>query len=223
MTKLRAPWQVAAVAAKTHEAFHRVHPEFGATARWMELAISTLIRSANHARSLDQLYDLPQAPKRELLDIQWVGDKFGPSTMSIEVQVGGWECPTVTWRDLCMKEDGFGRYCLHAVHQTKGYRPLTKNLLLENCFTSETLVLTSNGWKQITHVTTEDLLWDGTAWVQHRGLLHKGRREVGDLLGVRCTPEHRIWAMDEWVPAAEMGPEKAALALTAARDWQRYS
>jgi DNA polymerase III epsilon subunit-like protein len=131
-TKTRAPWQVAAVAEQTHKRFHAVHPEFGRTARWIDTAIGMLIRAADPARILDECYQLPTAPDRNRIGLVWAGDDYGPGTQSVRVVCGDWPAPTVTWRDLCMRESTFGGWALHGMHATKGYRALSKNIFIEN-------------------------------------------------------------------------------------------
>lgn len=135
MTKARVCWQIAAVAYHTHRAFHQVHPEIGRVARWMESAVQFAVGSSDGGAALDEAYRWPNAPSRERIDFQWAADSFGPGTKSIRVRCGLWPSPTVTWRDLCMRESAFG-WALHSMHATKGYRPLSKNVLIENCVQS---------------------------------------------------------------------------------------
>lgn len=82
-------------------------------------------------------------------------------------------------------------------------RFLGKSVIL-GCFGPDTLVLTSNGAKKIIDVTNKDLLWDGTEWVSHEGLLYQGQKEVIDLEGVFVTPDHLILKDNQWVPALEL-------------------
>lgn len=132
MTRLGAPWQIMAVANNTRERFHSVHPEFRRLAQWMDYSLSMLMRSLDPARTIEEMYALPNAPDRARFDLQWAPDLFGPGTKSARIRCGVWDMPTVTWRDLAMRETTYGGYCLHCMHAAKGMRPLSPNLMLEN-------------------------------------------------------------------------------------------
>lgn len=69
------------------------------------------------------------------------------------------------------------------------------------CFTAQTQVLTSNGYKGIVDVSTEDQVWDGKNWVSHLGVVSKGLREVIDLDGIETTPQHLVLLSDSWKEA----------------------
>lgn len=69
------------------------------------------------------------------------------------------------------------------------------------CLGEHTKVLTEKGWKEITKVTLDDLLWDGVGWVQHQGLIYQGDKEVIDLFGVEITRDHRILTEEGWKEA----------------------
>lgn len=133
MTKLNAPWQVATVAEKTREMFHQIHPEFSRTARWLVMACEQLNRcgdidSAN--RTIDRLYELPAAPRRDRIGLSWT-DRF--EGRSVRVTCGHWAQPTVTWRDIDIRPLGeYGGIGLTNMHGTKGYRGLSPQITIEN-------------------------------------------------------------------------------------------
>lgn len=133
MTKLGAPWPVAAVAQHTRELFHEIHPEFGRTARWLLTAIEQLNRCSTPdqaARLLDRLYALPNAPRREDIELMW-DPRFEGRT--IRVRCGIWPAATVTWRDIDIRPIGdTGHIGLTSMHGSKGYRALTPQILIEN-------------------------------------------------------------------------------------------
>lgn len=131
VTKTRSPLPVAIVAHHMIELFHRMHPEFARFARWMEQTVASCYASLDGAAAIERAYQQPQAPDRNLVDVQWAGGLYGPGTKNIRVVCGRWHQPTVTWRDLQMRETEYGVQ-LCALHQTKGYRPITKNVLIEN-------------------------------------------------------------------------------------------
>jgi hypothetical protein len=47
--------------------------------------------------------------------------------------------------------------------------------------------------KPIETVLLEDMVWDGSDWVRHGGVVFSGDREVIIHDGVRATPEHEVW------------------------------
>jgi hypothetical protein len=131
VTRTRAPLPVAIVAYHMRELFLRMHPEFERTARWLEGTVARAYSALDGARAIEEAYAQSNAPDRSLLDLQWAGGLYGPGTKNIRIRCGKWYQPTVTWRDLAMKETEYGVQ-LCALHQTKGYRPLTKNVMIEN-------------------------------------------------------------------------------------------
>jgi hypothetical protein len=131
LTRTRAPIAVAIVAYHMRELFLRMHPEIERTTRWLENTVGKAYGALDPVAAVERAYELPQAPDRNLIDLRWAGGEFGPGTKNIRVRCGHWDMPTVTWRDLCMRETEYGmRLC--AMHQTKGYRPLTPNIIIEN-------------------------------------------------------------------------------------------
>lgn len=76
-------------------------------------------------------------------------------------------------------------------------RQSAKSALL-GCFAPETKVLTQRGWVPIIQVDTQDSLWDGVEWVQHRGVVDRGVRETELAYGVRATSDHEILTELGW-------------------------
>lgn len=74
--------------------------------------------------------------------------------------------------------------------------------IVENCLSGETLVLTLRGWIKLKDLSSNDKVWDGTDWVDHGGLIYKGKKEVIDVDGVLMTPEHRIYTERGWKNAS---------------------
>lgn len=72
------------------------------------------------------------------------------------------------------------------------------------CLGPDTRLLTSNGVKAIVEVTTDDLLWDGIEWVEHTGLLRRGRRQTLYVNGVEATPDHLFLVKNVWREAWEV-------------------
>lgn len=74
--------------------------------------------------------------------------------------------------------------------------------LVENCIAEGTLVLTDKGWLAIEHVTEEHLIWDGLAFVENSGCIHKGNQVVLSVFGVAMTPEHKVLTEKGWRSAS---------------------
>lgn len=72
------------------------------------------------------------------------------------------------------------------------------------CFSADTLVVTSNGTKRIIDVGAMDLVWDGEAWVQHSGVIHRGIKETTTFRGLTATSDHEILTGRGWVAWGEV-------------------
>lgn len=84
----------------------------------------------------------------------------------------------------------------------KTYRNVGKTCVL-SCLAPDTLVLTDSGYKYITAVTTDDLLWDGAKWTLHKGLIYRGEKKVCEWQGLHVTPDHLIYDSTSWTTAEE--------------------
>ena len=85
-------------------------------------------------------------------------------------------------------------------------RPITKadkeqRFVGKSCIAEGTLVLCGTGWKPIQEVTTNDLLWDGTEWVCHQGLIDNGLQDTQQISNVWLTPDHCVWSGTQWLEA----------------------
>lgn len=84
------------------------------------------------------------------------------------------------------------------------------------CFSAETKVLTDSGVKDIVEVSTSDLLWDGVAWVAHKGLVERNVRRTVNVDGINLTPDHLILINGIWTPAKELVLSEKILSLALA-------
>lgn len=66
------------------------------------------------------------------------------------------------------------------------------------CLGAHTLVLTGRGWVPIVEVATDDVLWDGLAWVQHDGVVCNGQASTILVDGVSMTADHKILTQQGW-------------------------
>ena len=76
-------------------------------------------------------------------------------------------------------------------------RHVGKTVVL-GCFGPDTQVLTDKGWKHIIEVNTTDMLWDGTEWVTHKGVIQQGMKDTIVALGVAATADHEILTEHGW-------------------------
>jgi hypothetical protein len=130
--KTHAPDGLARVALGTWEAFHRIHPEIRLFAQWLEQSVDQASRALAPQGALDWMTTIDKAPDPDKIRLVW--EDSPDLERSIRVYLGGWDHPTVTWRDIGIRPVGFeGGMCMSSRQVgSKGYRALTKNILIEN-------------------------------------------------------------------------------------------
>jgi hypothetical protein len=74
--------------------------------------------------------------------------------------------------------------------------------LAENCVAKGTQVVTKRGVVEIQNVRTSDLLWDGSEWVCHEGLIEKGKQLTLEVNGVSLTADHLVLTDRGWRSAS---------------------
>lgn len=72
------------------------------------------------------------------------------------------------------------------------------------CLAPETEVLTDHGYVAIVDVTLDHRVWDGETWVNHAGVVRRGRKQVVALDGVRMTPKHKVLCGTSWREAKSL-------------------
>jgi hypothetical protein len=65
------------------------------------------------------------------------------------------------------------------------------------CIAEDELVWTHTGPRAIQSITTEDLVWDGDAFVQHKGVVCNGVQEVHFHSGLWATDNHEVWVQED--------------------------
>jgi DNA polymerase len=78
---------------------------------------------------------------------------------------------------------------------TKAQRQIGKTAELA-CIAKGQLVLTDQGLVPIENVKTYQKVWDGVAWVQHKGVVCRGIKEVITYDGLTATEDHIVWTQD---------------------------
>lgn len=68
------------------------------------------------------------------------------------------------------------------------------------CIAEGELVLTNKGLIPIEKVTTDEKLWDGESWINHKGVIYKGIKKVIEYEGLRATPDHEVWVEGKLKP-----------------------
>ena len=61
------------------------------------------------------------------------------------------------------------------------------------CIAEGQLVLTDRGLVPIEKLTLRDKVWDGEDWVNHDGVIYRGKREVITYEGLTATADHLVW------------------------------
>ena len=119
---------------------------------------------------------------------------------SIEARVIAWLAGE-TWREELFKKGG-DIYCMSASqmfgvpvvkHGINGDLRQKGKIAELACIGEGQLVLTNIGLVPIEKVTTAMKVWDGLEWVQHDGVVYKGKREVITYDGLTATPDHIVW------------------------------
>lgn len=86
----------------------------------------------------------------------------------------------------------------HAKKLCKKERGVAKVVVL-GCLEEGTLVrVKDQGWKNIEHITADDVVWDGEAWVTTEGVVYKGKKECLALDGITLTPDHEVLTNAGW-------------------------
>lgn len=80
---------------------------------------------------------------------------------------------------------------------TKEQRFVGKTTIL-GCFAGDTLVLTDRGYVPIVQVMVTDKVWDGDAWVTHRGVIPQGVKPTIRMAAVAATADHEILTERGW-------------------------
>ena len=96
----------------------------------------------------------------------------------------------------------------NATKEGKLKRNIGKVVVL-GCISKDTEVLTNRGWVAIQDVQTDDLLWDGTDWVSHGGVISKGEKPCIEFGGVYMTPDHEVFDGEVWEEAQYATSSKA--------------
>ena len=68
----------------------------------------------------------------------------------------------------------------------------------KTCIAEGTLILTDHGEIPIEKITIKDRVWDGVEWVNHKGLIYQGEKNVITYNGLTATEDHGVFT--KWGP-----------------------
>jgi len=227
MTKLGVPWQVAAVAYHTRELFHSLHPEFARAARWLETAVGRVAGAIDPDAALAWAYSLPNALDRNIVDM--IPDDTIQGR-SLRVRCGHWAHPTVTWRDLLVRDTPFGAGLTFVRAGSRPPARTTINVLIENITQSAArnalctglLELDRRGYPYILHVHDEVMMlvprdrdavlqarkdmievFGPGGYVASKGWDWSAIIKPGDITMSRTLYEDEKWAGSAWTRLAQ--------------------
>lgn len=184
--------------------------------KWIEKEVESAARIVEHARTLSdtQLYYPDLMPVLSSLIRCSVQAHDGrilnvADLASIETRVIGWLAGCKGILDVYAQGlDAYKQFATYMFRKpynqiTKEERNIAKPPVL-GCFSAGTLVLSSEGWKPISEVTENDLLFDGREWVRSAGAHFMGRKRTINFHGVSVTPDHLLLTDEgEWRPVSE--------------------
>jgi len=128
--------------------------------------------------------------------------------------------PQISWRETSWGESKETLEFMAANSKTKKWS-LERTwgaVLVENCFASNTLILTDKGAKKISSLTRDDLVFDGLDFVKHEGVICQGEKEVGSWLTTQVTPNHLISDGASWCCVMHLTEHTTQKCLGYARD-----
>ena len=161
------------------------------------------VKTANY-EVLEQLYDSPADVLSQLIRTAFIAPanhRFIVADFSaIEARVIAWLADE-KWR-MQVFANGGDIYCASASqmfkvpvekHGINGHLRQKGKVAELACIAEGELVLTDKGLVPIERVTTKHLVWDGSSWVRHEGVIYKGVREVIEYDGLTATADHLVY------------------------------
>ena len=162
-----------------------------------------IVKTTNY-EVLEQLYDSPADVLSQLIRTAFIAPanhRFIVADFSaIEARVIAWLADE-KWR-MQVFANGGDIYCASASqmfkvpvkkHGINGHLRQKGKVAELACIAEGELVLTDKGLVPIERVTTKHLVWDGSSWVRHEGVIYKGVREVIEYDGLTATADHIVY------------------------------
>lgn len=83
-----------------------------------------------------------------------------------------------------------------------------------DCIAQGSLVLTDRGLVAIESILLYDKVWDGYEFVTHKGVIHRGKKQVITYAGLTATPDHRVKTKEGWRPFGECAEKQTPIVST---------
>lgn len=84
----------------------------------------------------------------------------------------------------------------------------------KDCIAEGSLVLTDRGLVAIESVLLYDKVWDGYEFVAHKGVIHRGKKQVITYAGLTATPDHRVKTKEGWRTFGECAEKQTPIIST---------
>ena len=91
------------------------------------------------------------------------------------------------------------------------YKRQMGKFVVLGCIDGESEVLCARGWVKLKHLRSDDLLWDGSAYIPHQGLISRGEQECIEFADIWLTPNHAVNVDNIWQEAQDADQSRARL------------
>lgn len=108
-----------------------------------------------------------------------------------------------------------------SVKAPKGKMLVVNDLSQIECVSGDSVVLTDTGLKNICDISTSDLVFDGTEYVKHDGVMFKGVKDVIEYRGVVGTPDHIVYTIDGKPISLDQAAFSKAELSTGGSEWKK--
>lgn len=108
-----------------------------------------------------------------------------------------------------------------SVKAPKGKTLVVNDLSQIECVSGDSVVLTDTGLKNICDISTSDLVFDGTEYVKHDGVMFKGVKDVIEYRGVVGTPDHIVYTIDGKPISLDQAAFSKAELSTGGSEWKK--
>lgn len=109
-----------------------------------------------------------------------------------------------------------------SVKAPKGKMLVVNDLSQIECVSGDSVVLTDSGMKKICDISTSDLVFDGSEYVKHDGVMYKGVKDVIEYCGVVGTPDHIVYTRDGKPISLDQAAFSKAELSTGGSEWKKF-
>jgi DNA polymerase I-like protein with 3'-5' exonuclease and polymerase domains len=97
-------------------------------------------------------------------------------------------------------EDVYSIFASKIYNRTISKADPVERFVGKTCLAEGTLILTEYGEIPIEKITLEDRVWDGLEWVNHKGLIYQGEKNVITYDGLTATEDHGVFTKQGAIP-----------------------